>query len=288
MAEHVTRSMWTSWLENQWGTGHHAWAVVDAAAVLASTTRQLLDRCSPCVNLLTHRTTDEDALAVAPRLIQLGPSHCPVVIERLWLNQPADEPAMFFVSTSLDAQALEASLRRCVRAALPDGDVMLFRWWDARIWWALQQLTEHQHPDVKPLLGHFTSSLFLARDGEACVVAHTPLCFNPEAESIDLKLNQPTCDRLLDLGEADAVLGICRGEYPGALEAVLPERRHALACGQIDWAMDAGFSAPHDHALALRIAAELGHDWHQQPEWLGVVDRARSQGQTLLAAIGAM
>lgn len=288
MAELASRSVLHTWLHAQSTGARQVWAVVDGSAELSQATRRALDRCGPSINLLSHRTRDEAALAVAPRLIGVSATHLPTVVERLWLEQPADEPAVFFVAAGQDDSDLEAALRPCVSAELPDGEVMLFRWWDARIWWAIQQLRPDAHPDVVRLTSLFAASLALARDGVPHQGNHPSQEQSNPFDSDLLQLTQPTYNRLLELGEADAVLGLCRAEYPDALHMVTPEQRHALACQQIDWAVDVGFSAPHDHALAVRIAAELGTDWPQQPEWLEVITKARTEGRTLLAAIEAM
>ncbi len=286
-AEQMRRSEWTKWAQDRVEAGEHVWAVVDASADLPNQARKTLGQSGQVINLFAHRTSDEVALTLAPRLIRIDPRRVPSVLIQLWLEQAADEPVVFFVSTALGEQVFERATRQRVRAELPDGDVMLFRWWDARIWWALHQLPQPQteHPDVVEFLRVFATSLLLSRDGAVLASTYAQAKDDAMNEQYRVKLGVNTFNRLLDLGAADAVLGICREQYPGALDAVLPELRHALACGQIDWAVAEGFSAPNDHALAVRIAAELGADWHQQAEWLELLAGAKAQGHTLLATV---
>jgi hypothetical protein len=285
--EQAMRLAWASWAQDQTVAGQHVWAVVDASADLPRQVRKALDQTRQVINLFAHRTSDESALALAPRLISVDPQRASSVLKQLWLEQADDEPVVFFVSTAMGEQAFEQAMRKRVRAELPDGDVMLFRWWDARIWWALHQLPQAEHPEVAEFFSAFAASHSLSRDGATLVSTYALAGDDAMAGRDQIKLSSTTFNRLLDLGEADAVLGICREQYPGALDAVLPEQRHALASGQIDWAMAEGFSAPRDHALAVRIAAELGPDWHQQAEWLDLIVGAKAQGRTLLATVEA-
>lgn len=284
-AEQGKQQAWASWAQDQTEAGRHIWAVVDASADLPRAVRRGVDQLKPIINLFTHRTSDAAALALAPRLIGVNPQRMPSMLKQLWLEQPADEPVVFFVSTAMSEQDFERAMRQRVRAELPDGEVMLFRWWDARIWWALYQLPPADHPEVGKLLSAFAASLSLSRDG-AVVMSTYAQASNDEVVSPDqFKLSEVTFHRLLALGEADAVLGICREQYPGALDVLEPTQRHALACVQIGWAAAEGFSAPHDQALATRIAADLGPDWHQQAEWAGLVAEAKATGRTLLATV---
>lgn len=281
------RSAWTAWVQDQVEAGQHVWAVVDASADLPRQVRNALDQSGQVINLLAHRTSDGAALALAPRLISMNFKRVPSVLKQLWLEQAADEPLVFFVSTSMSEQAFEEAMRKRVRAELPDGDVMLFRWWDARIWWALHQLPQAEHPEVTEFFGVFSASHWLSRDGVALATTYAQSSDDPMAVVDQAKLSPTTFSRLLDLGEADAVLGICREQYPGALDSVVPERRHGLAYSQIEWAGTEGFSDSRDHALAVRIAAELGPDWHQQAEWADLVAGAKAKGSTLLATMEA-
>ena len=116
MAELASRSVLHTWLHAQSTGARQVWAVVDGSAELSQATRRALDRCGPSINLLSHRTRDEAALAVSPRLIGVSTNHLPTVVERLWLEQPADEPAVFFVAAGQDDSDLEAALRPCVSA----------------------------------------------------------------------------------------------------------------------------------------------------------------------------
>lgn len=274
-------------MQDQVEAGQHVWAVVDASADLPRQVRNALDQSGQVINLLAHRTSDGAALALAPRLISMNFKRVPSVLKQLWLEQAADEPLVFFVSTSMSEQAFEEAMRKRVRAELPDGDVMLFRWWDARIWWALHQLPQAEHPEVTEFFGVFSASHWLSRDGVALATTYAQSSDDPMAVVDQAKLSPTTFSRLLDLGEADAVLGICREQYPGALDSVVPERRHGLAYSQIEWAGTEGFSDSRDHALAVRIAAELGPDWHQQAEWADLVAGAKAKGSTLLATMEA-
>lgn len=287
MTAQAMRSAWTAWLQDQVEAGKHVWAVVDASADLPRQVRNALDQSWQVINLLAHRTSDGAALALAPRLISMNFKRVPSVLKQLWLEQAADEPLVFFVSTSMSEQAFEEAMRKRVRAELPDGDVMLFRWWDARIWWALHQLPQAEHPEVTEFFGVFSASHWLSRDGVTRATTYAPSSDDPMAVVDQAKLSPTTFSRLLDLGEADAVLGICREQYPGALDSVVPERRHGLARGQIEWAAAEGFSDPRDHALAVRIATELGPDWHQQGEWGDLVAGAKTKRRTLLATVEA-
>jgi len=286
-AQRDTQQSWASWAQAQLKEGRHVWAVVDASADLPPALRRELDQLSPHINLFTHRTSEAAALALAPRLIGVSPQCMPSMLKQLWLEQSVDEPIVFFVSTAMGEQDFEQAMHQRVRAELPDGEVMLFRWWDARIWWALHQLPQADHPEVGALLSVFAASLSQSRDGSVLTSAYPQANGDALAGPDQFKLSEATFHRLLTLGEADAVLGICREQYPGALDGVAPAQRHALACEQIGWAVAEGFSAPHDHALATRISAELGADWHQQPEWAGLVAEAKATGRTLLASVEA-
>jgi hypothetical protein len=287
-AESVKRLSWTTWVQTQLEAGLQVWAVVDASAELPPQLRKALDHCGQVINLLAHRTSDESALALAPRLIGFDLKLSSSVLQQLWLEQAADEPVVLFVSTALGAQAFERAMRKRVRAELSDGDVMLFRWWDARVWWALQQLPQPAHPELAEFFSAFGASYSMSRDGTAMANTFAQADDDAMAALDRVILGAATFNALLELGEADAVLGICREQYPEALDAVAPEWRHALVCRQIDWAVGEGFAAPNDHALAVRIAAELGTDWHQQAAWQVLIAGAKAQGLALLAAMEAL
>lgn len=276
------------WALGQAGAGRQVWAVLDASAELTKREVAAIDRAQPAFNLLAHRTSDPAALAIAPRLIGMPDGQIPLVFKRLWLQQPADEPAIFFVSTPCGEQDFAEAMRRRVRARLPDGEVMLLRWWDARVWWALHQLPLAEHPEVAAFWGVIAESAWLSRDGALQTSSFFAEGGDTMAEQTHVSLGQLTFDRLMDLGAADAVLGICRAQYPGVLDMVMPEQRHDLACQQMGWAEREGFKSPEDQALAVRIAAEVGWDWHEQAEWRELIVAARTHDITLVAAAGAM
>lgn len=274
-----------AWLEQQAQAGRHVWAIVDASADDAASHVRKLDASPTCTHLLDHITTDPSALAVGPRVVPVKQEGRSPALHAIWRSQVCDEPWLFFVASPWSLEAWVQAMRRRMRARFSDGERMLFRWWDARIWWALHERELQPQPDVQAFLATEAASAWPGRDGllqtsEKPVPDHDPLANEPEWSLAD-----PTFAGLLKLGHADAVLGLCRDDYPAALSLVPAGHRHALATAQASWAQAQGFGSPQDHALAVRIAAEVGPDWAAQPEWAELVARAASARQTLRATL---
>ncbi len=286
MTAFVPHQAWPEdWLGQQASSGRHVWAIVDASAneVIAHVRR--LDASHHCTNLLDHITGDSSALAVGPRVIPVSPEGRPSAVRAIWQSQATDEPVLFFIASAWSPQTWVSAMRRRMRTRFTDGERMLFRWWDARIWWALHEPELRQQADVQALLAAEAASAWPGRDGQLQTAENPAADSDPTEQETSWALSDPTFAGLLKLGHADAVLGLCRSDYPSALSLVSPAHRHALACDQVSWAKSLGFESADDHALAVRIAAEMGSDWARQPEWAEVVSQAIASGQTLRSTL---
>lgn len=275
------------WLAKQAAVGRHVWAVVDASADQARTRMLPLDALPGCVNLLDHIGLDAAAWAVAPRVVPLELQRSVVPLRALWAEQPTDDPMLFLIATHWPSDVLLQAMRRRVRVRLDDGQQMLFRWWDPRVWWALHQPGLIENADVQVFMSFVTASAWPGRDGSLQTALSAPLHQDALSGESAWPAGAEAFSGLLTLGHADAVLSICRTEYAAALQLVHPAERHAIACAQIAWAECVGLTSASDHALAVRIAAEVGPDWASRPEWAAVVKQAVSSGQTLVAALAA-
>jgi len=273
------------WLGQQARSGRHVWAIVDASATEATANVRKLETSPHCTNLLDHITSDPPALAVAPRVILVGPDDRSSALRAIWQSQATDEPMLFFIASTWPLQMWIQAMRRRMRARFTDGEHMLFRWWDARIWWALHEPEVHQHADVQAFLAAETASAWPGRDGLLRTFENPAANSAPTEQETAWALSDPTFAGLLQLGHADAVLGLCRSDYPSALRLVPPAHRHAMACDQVSWARGLGFESADDHALAVRIAAEVGPNWAVQPEWAEVVSQALATDQTLRSTL---
>lgn len=273
------------WLSQQALSGRHVWAIVDASASEAIAHVRKLEAGHDCTNLLDHITSDPSALVVAPRVVPVSPEGRSSALRAIWQSQETDEPMLFLIASAWSPQMWVPAMRRRMRARFTDGEHMLFRWWDARIWWALHEPELHQHADVQALLAAEAASAWPGRDGQLQTAENPAADSDPTAHETAWALSDPTFAGLLKLGHADAVLGLCRSDYPSALNLVPPAHRHALACVQVRWAQGQGFESPDDHALAVRIAAEVGPGWAGEPEWAEVVSQAVASGQTLRSTL---
>ena len=269
------------WLGQQALFGRHVWAIVDASANEATAHVRKLEISPHCTNLLDHITSDPSALAVAPRVVPVGPEDRSSALRAIWQSQTTDEPLLFFIASVWSPQMWMPAMRRRMRARFTDGEHMLFRWWDARIWWALHETELLQHADVQAFLAADTASAWPGRDGLLRTCENRAADSDPTERETAWALSDPTFSGLLKLGHADAVLGLCRSDYPSALSLVPSARRHGLACEQVSWAQGRGLHSADDHALAVRIAAEVGADWAEQPEWAEVISRAVATGRSL-------
>lgn len=277
----------SEWLAEQSNQGCQIWAIVDASAPESAAAVQWLDKQADCVNVLAHVARELAALAIAPRMVPVKPEAIHKAIRDLWQTQQADEPVLFFIATHQTPDHWIAGMRRRVRVKMPDNEFMIFRWWDARIWWALHEPSLQTQPDVVDFLSACQASAWVGRDG-TLQTANQPARPTDALEGqASWVVSHDTLGELLTLGEPDAVLGLCRNDYPDALSAVPPGQRHALAQSQIEWAKKCGFTSPEDHALAVRIAADGGPDWANDPQWATLISQALRDGQTLRAAVAA-
>jgi len=273
------------WLGQQALSGRHVWAIVDASANEAAANVRKLETSPHCTNLLDHITSDSSALAVAPRVVPASPEGRSSALRAIWQSQATDEPMLFFIASPWQPQMWIQAMRRRMRACFTDGEHMLFRWWDARIWWALHEPELHQNADVQTFLAAEAASAWPGRDGLLRTCENRAADSDPTERETAWALSDSTFSELLKLGHADAVLGLCRSDYPSALSLVPPTHRHALACDQVSWAQGLGFESADDHAIAVRIAAEVGPDWAGQPEWVEIVSQALASGQTLRSTL---
>lgn len=274
------------WCHQQLDQGRTPWAVVDASGAVNIRALEARAQAQGCVNLLAHRTSAPDALAIAPRMLALQTPGLIRAVSRLWAEQTVDEPVLFFVSSAMGAGDFTAAMQRRVSARLTGGDTMLLRWWDARIWWALNLALPSDEPLAMAFFGALAQSVYPDRDGQLKVVDHPAA--RQDTLATDWELDDAALGTLLALGEPDAVLGICREDYPDALQAVAPHQRYALAHEQLQWARQQGLTSPQDHALATRIAATEGPDWGEQAEWQTLISKAKASGQTLRDTLAAL
>lgn len=270
-----------AWLSHQSQTGRQVWAVVDASADAAQPHVRRLDASSTCTNLMSHITSDPAALALAPRVTPIESDGHQLALRTMWQTQTADEPMLFLIASDWPQAMWTQSMRRRMRARFTDGERMLMRWWDARIWWALHDPTISAHGDVQAFLAIEAASIWPGRDGRLHTSENRPCDEDPLRDETAWPVSDPTFSGLLQLGHADAVLGICRSDHAAALALVPPAERHALACAQIAWAQAQGWHSAGDHAIAFCIAAEVGADWAEQAEWAELVAKATASGQTL-------
>lgn len=276
-----------AWCSQQQAAGLTPWAIVDASGDVDIRALESRTPAFGGVNLLAHRTSAPEALAIAPRMLPLQTPGLIRFANRLFAQQPADEPVLFFVSTPMDAPAFTAAMQRRVTVRLSDGETMLMRWWDARIWWALHQALPLDQALACAFFGVVTQSLYPDRDGQRVWKDQPASATTQDSLPPDWSLDDAVLGRLLELGAPDAVLGVCRHDYLDQLQLVPPAKRHALAQSQIEWAKGCGFTSPQDHALAVRVAAELGLDWASQSPWDELVGHALREGQTLRATVEA-
>lgn len=274
------------WCRQQTSKGHTPWAIVDASGNVDIRSLEARAQAHGIVNLLAHRTSAPDALAIAPRMLALQTPGLIRQIARLMAEQSADEPVLFLMSTAMDAGTFTAAMQGRTSVKLDGVDTMLLRWWDARIWWALNQALVSDEPLANAFFGATAQSVYPDREGQLTIADHP--AGKHDTLAIDWMLDDAKLSTLLELGEPDAILGICRESYPDALQTMAPHRRYTLAREQLQWARQQGLTSPQDHALATRIAATEGPQWGTQPEWQALIDKVKSSGQTLQETLAAL
>jgi hypothetical protein len=276
----------SDWCQQQSDHGLTPWAIVDASGAVNIKALTSRFHTSDCVNLLAHRTSAPDVLALAPRMLAMRTPASVRPLAQWFAEQAIDEPVVFFVATPLTTDAFTLAMQHRSRVKLADGESMLLRWWDARIWWALNQALAQETPLNAAFFGALAESVYLSRDGGLLVAPHQPT--QGDVLPSDWSLSDTSLGKLLELGTPDAILGICREDYGDALREVPPAQRYALAREQWTWAEKRGFSSPQDHALATRIAATEGANWTEVEPWTELIERALNTEQTLRATLAAL
>lgn len=231
------------------------------------------------INLFAARTGQARALAIAPRLCELA-DDAPATMHLLQAvqTQSAEQPRCILIASPLSLEPLAVRLTRRIDVNA-DGDDMMLRFWDSRIFLSLHR---HINPATRDRMMAFGMQA-LASDRRGGFISLALTC--PEIDPLQADQGRLEKDDLTALGLAarpDAVLGMLRQQAPEALAAMADGDRHALAAQQIDQCLQHGFKSPRDHALALSLAIEHGPDWWQHEEWTVCVQQAR-QG-TLLKA----
>jgi hypothetical protein len=230
------------------------------------------------VNLFAARTSNADALAVAPRLLALGDDG---ESERLLQgadSQSAELPRCLLIATSLQLSELAARLQRRIDV-IADGDDMMLRFWDSRIFLSLHQALP---VDVcERLMAFGVEALVSNRQGgmtplRLCCPSRDPLQTGP------CRLSRDDITALGMAARPDAMLGLLRQQSPDALTAVPDGDRHRLAVQQLSECLQRRLHSPRDQALALSLAIEHGEDWWIRDEWVECVQQAQSG--TLLKA----
>ncbi|KGM56567.1 hypothetical protein N799_03165 [Lysobacter arseniciresistens ZS79] len=224
------------------------------------------------VNLFAARTTNADALAVAPRLFALADDSENERLLQVVDGQSAELPRCLLIATLLSLSELVARLQRRIDV-IADGDDMMLRFWDSRIFLSLHQSLP---VEVRDRLMAFGDEALVSnrRGGWAWLQlkcpAHDPLQDGP------CRLSREDMKVLGASARADAMLGMLRQQTPEVLAAVADEERHPLAVAQLAECLQRGLQSPRDQALALSLAIEHGPDWWAREEWVECVEHARS------------
>lgn len=230
------------------------------------------------INLFAARTSNQDALAVAPRLLALTDDSENGGMLQGIDGQSAELPRCLLIATPLPLPELATRLQRRIDV-IADGDDMMLRFWDSRIFLSLHQSLP---VDVRERLMAFgIEALVSNRQGGL-----TPLTLScPDSDPLQGGPCNLSHNDLKALGEAarpDAMLGLLRQQTPEALATVPDKDRHPLAARQLAECRQRQLHSPRDQALALSLAIEHGADWWTRDEWVECVQQAQSS--TLLKA----
>ena len=233
----------------------------------------------PEINLFASRTTDARALAIAPRLLSVaGDSVQTSRLLNAFHHQSAEMPRCLLIVSSLPLPCLATRLERRIDVDA-DGDDMMLRFWDSRIFAALHRHLEP--PTREALMGFGVEALVSDRCGGYQVLSLSCPTADPLATHA-CRLNGRELMALATAARPDIMLGMLRQQDTDALTAVADAERHALARQQLDECVQRQLHSPRDQALALSLAIEHGQDWWYQEAWASCVQQAGES--TLLKA----
>lgn len=231
------------------------------------------------ISLFASRTANTQALAIAPRLLELVDDQ--PTTERLLQavqRQSAELPRCLLIASPLSLSALAARLQRRIDVDA-DGDDMMLRFWDSRIFLSLHR--HLQRPTRDAFLAFGVQALVADRRGGLLPVALA--C--PDGDPLQDQPCRLTGDDIKALGTAarpDAMLGMLRQQNPEALVEVPDADRHGLAVRQLEQCRQRKLQSPRDQTLALSLAIEHGADWWDQEQWAACLQEATTS--TLLKA----
>jgi hypothetical protein len=203
-----------------------------ATVDLASAPRALRDLgiASATVGCLFEHAMVEDAESVSPWLIALSSSGTPHLLSRT-VDIAARAPAVTWIASDLAPLDLLQRLQRRVDVLLTHGESLLLRYYDPRLL-----------PELVGCLKNEQRQQFLAVGQRWMVLDREFHCHSfdgpPSMENDPLiELLQLDNDQeafLVEVSEANRALVLVEEVAPGALEAVPPRQRYALArrCGE--------------------------------------------------------
>lgn len=226
------------------------------------------------------------ARQVAPLLFALpglGDPRCQRLLS--WLaDHGSFTGSLLFLWSELPAAALHARLAHRTNARLHDGEEVVLRYFDARVFEALLPvLTPAQRAAwLEPARCWWyvdRAGLLQGCDGSPGMPqAHDPL--NPA-----LQLDATQFGALLDGTEPDQVAYLLRQRVPEPFLRVEPPARHAFVLRQMQQARGAWqLASTQDFALYCALALLRGEDFALTPKWQRALQRVKAGELTLAQA----
>jgi hypothetical protein len=242
------------------------WALVNHAGVPGLDAR--LQQEDITRSSLFGESADAAARQVAPLLFTLEDLSTPRSQRLLlWLAENgAFTGSLLFLWSELPRQTLLARLVHRLDVRLPEGEEVLMRFFDARVFEALVQvLSPEQHTAWLSPASHWwyvdRLSQLQAHEGAPGVHEVDPL-------KQMLRLDTQQFAALLDATEPDQVAHLLRQRMSETFLRIEPQGRHAFVLrhmrrGRREW----GIEAPNDLAIYCGLALLHGEDFAARPAW---------------------
>lgn len=242
------------------------WALVNHAGVPGLDAR--LQNEGIARDSLFGEPPDAAARQVAPLLFSLGDLDAPRLQHLLtWLAESgAYTGSLLFLWSELPAPALRAQLAHRVDAQLHDGEEVVLRYFDARVFEALLQALSPTQRIAWLSPAH--RWWYVDRAGLLQTCDGSPSM--PEADPLTgmLQLDATQFAALLDATEPDQVANLLRQRVPEPFLRIEPPERHAFVSRHMQQARrEWHLESTNDLAIYCGLALLHGEDFAAQPAW---------------------
>lgn len=259
-------------------------ATVDLAS--APNALRQLGNLGAHVGCLLDGALVEDGESVAPWLIALDRPGQPDLLERT-VDIAMRAPAVTWIASDLPARELLQRLQSRVDVALRQGDSLLLRYYDPRLLGELLGCLKAKQREHFLAVGQ--RWMVLDRDFTCHSFECTASTENdPLVELLQLDDNQEAL--MVEISEASRALVLVEEVTPGALAAVPPQHRYALArrCG--DELAAIGMGALPERMALMPLAAADGHAdaFFKSVRWASVRERLANRSLDFDAALAEL